>query len=130
MKAVLSVVQGPPESLVLRDVPKPAPSTSEIVLAVEVTALNFMDTLIIRDRYQIKPARPFSPGAECAGTVAEMGSGVTGLRVGDRVCAFVVYGGAQQYVAVGANSAIRIPEGVSMAQAASTWRHMEPPYIP
>ena len=64
MRALLSTEVGGPETLVVRDVAEPVPGPGEVVLAVEAAGLNFMDTLIIRDRYQVKPARPFSPSGE------------------------------------------------------------------
>ena len=59
----------------------------QIVIDVKACAVNFPDTLIIEDKYQFKPARPFAPGGEVAGLVAELGEGVTGFKVGDRVIA-------------------------------------------
>lgn len=119
MQAALSVAAGPPETIEIREIEEPAAAAGEVVVAVEAVALNFMDTLIIRDRYQVKPARPFSPGAECAGKVIAIGPGVAGVRIGDRVCACVGYGAARQRIAIEASAAIPIPTGVSFEQAAA-----------
>ena len=70
-----------PNELHLRLTEDPQPGPGEVVVAVKAAALNFFDTLIIQGRYQTKPAFPFSPSAECAGTIAAIGEGVTGWRI-------------------------------------------------
>lgn len=119
MRAALSITPGSPETLTISEVPEPVAGPDEVIIGVEATALNFMDTLIIRDRYQVKPARPFAPGAECAGRIVAVGAAVSGFKVGDHVCAYVGYGGAQERVAVKAQSVIPVPDGVSSEQAAA-----------
>ncbi len=119
MRAALSVVSGPPDQLEVREIDPPVAQPDEVVVAVEAAALNFMDTLVIRDRYQVKPSRPFSPGAECAGWVIAVGSAVVDFEVGDRVCAFVGYGAAREQLAVKESSLIRVPDNVSLDQAAA-----------
>lgn len=119
VRAALSIVAGSVDSLEIHDIDAPVAEPDEVVIAVEATALNFMDTLIIRDRYQVKPPRPFSPGGECAGRIIEVGSAVGGFQVGDRVCAYVGYGAARERVAVKESSLVRVPDGVSLDQAAA-----------
>src|SRR3954469_2739935 len=85
MKAVLSREPGGPETLVLADAPEPTAGPGEVLLEVRACGVNFPDSLIIADKYQFRPKRPFAPGGEVAGVVAALGEGVTGLRVGDRV---------------------------------------------
>ncbi|WP_075217260.1 NADPH:quinone oxidoreductase family protein [Mongoliimonas terrestris] len=118
MRAVLSIAPGGPDTLVVRDLPDPVPGAGAVAIAVEAAALNFMDTLIIEDRYQVKPERPFSPSAECAGTIAAIGPGVEGFAIGDRVCAYTGHGAARETVLAPADSLIPIPAGVSAEQAA------------
>ncbi|MDX3808725.1 NADPH:quinone oxidoreductase family protein [Bosea thiooxidans] len=118
MKALLCEHHGPAEELAIRDLPEPVPGPGEVVVAVTAAALNFFDTLIIQNRYQTKPALPFSPSAECAGTVAAIGEGVTGWHIGERVAAWLGYGAAREKVAVPAEALIRIPERLSDTQAA------------
>ena len=118
MKALLCETHGPAETLVIRDIPEPQPGPGEIAIAVRAAALNFFDTLIIENRYQTKPGLPFSPSAECAGTVVALGEGVSGWRIGERVAAWLGYGAARERVVVPAESAIPIPDGLSDAQAA------------
>ncbi|MCO5092183.1 NADPH:quinone oxidoreductase family protein [Bosea sp. (in: a-proteobacteria)] len=119
MRAALSIVAGPVDSLEIRDIEAPMAGPGEVVIQVEATALNFMDTLIINDRYQVKPPRPFSPGGECAGHIVGVGAAVTDFRVGDRVCAYVGYGAARERVVVGQAGLIRVPDQVSLDQAAA-----------
>ena len=118
MKALLCESHGPAATLVIRDIPEPQPGPGEIAIAVRAAALNFFDTLIIENRYQTKPELPFSPSAECAGTVVALGEGVSGRRVGERVAAWLGYGAARERVVVPAESAIPVPDGLSDAQAA------------
>jgi len=118
MKALLCESHGPAEGLVIRDLAAPQPGRGEIAIAVKAAALNFFDTLIIENRYQTKPDLPFSPSAECAGTVAALGEGVTGWRIGERVAAWLGYGAARERVVIPADNAVRVPDGLSDAQAA------------
>jgi NADPH2:quinone reductase len=119
VRAALSIVPGSADSLEIRDIEEPTPGPDEVVIDVAATALNFSDTLIIRDRYQVKPPRPFSPGGECAGRILHVGAAVNDFRVGDLVCAYVGYGGARERLAIKASSLVRVPDGVSPQQAAA-----------
>src|SRR5574341_952655 len=92
MKAVLCRQFGPPESLVVEDLPSPRPGPGEVVVAVKAASVNFPDVLIIQNKYQVKPSLPFSPGSELAGVVKEVGEGVRNAKPGDRVIAFASYG--------------------------------------
>lgn len=118
MKALLCDHYGPAEELAIRELPDPEPGPGEVVIAVKAAALNFFDTLIIQGRYQTKPAFPFSPSAECAGTIVAIGEGVIGWQVGERVAAWLGYGAAREKVAVSADQIIRIPDRLDDAQAA------------
>lgn len=118
MRAVLCKRLDGPEALVIEDVPAPEPGPGEIVVRVRVAALNFFDTLITRGKYQHKPDLPFSPGGEIAGVVSRVGSGVSSLKPGDRVAAYLGWGGAREEVIVPAGAAIPIPDGVSDEVAA------------
>jgi NADPH2:quinone reductase len=119
MKAVLSTRPGPPETLEIADVDEPVAGPGEVVVEVRAAALNFFDTLIIQDRYQERPRRPFAPGGECAGVVAAVGPGVTGFQPGDRVAAHLGFGGLQEKVVVPAAKLAKIPGALSFARAAA-----------
>src|SRR3546814_9671964 len=77
------------------------------------------DLLIIEDRYQIRPPRPFSPGIEVAGIVDEVGEGVDAALVGQRAVAFVPYGGIAEYVVADVHLTAPIAAGLDDAFAAS-----------
>ena len=119
MKAVLSKVVGGPETLVVEDIDPPSPGPGEVVIDVAACAINFPDTLIIRDLYQFKPPRPFSPGGEVSGTIAALGEGVSGWRVGDRVIAGVGSGGLREQVAIAAARLFRVPDGIDPVRASA-----------
>jgi NADPH2:quinone reductase len=118
MRAVLCKAFGPPESLVLEDVADPVAGDGQVVIDVKACAINFPDLLIIQNLYQFKPPLPFSPGAEVAGVVSEVGPGAEGVAVGDRVFASVGWGGLAEKVAVQAGAVVTIPDGVDFAHAA------------
>jgi NADPH:quinone reductase len=119
MKALLSTAPGGPETLQLTDLPEPTPEPGEVTVAVHACGVNFPDSLIIRDLYQFKPARPFAPGAEFAGTIKAVGEGVTHLQPGQRVVAFVIFGGMAEVVTVNAERCVPIPEGMPFDDAAA-----------
>jgi len=119
MKALLSTAPGGPETLVLSDVPDPTPGVGQLLIRVRACAINYPDVLIIEDKYQFKPARPFAPGGEIAGEVAALGEGVSGWAVGDRVIAMLGHGGLQEMVLVDATAALRLPEARSFAEGAA-----------
>jgi NADPH2:quinone reductase len=119
MRAVLCKDFGPPESLVVEEVADPVAGAGMVVVDVEACAVNYPDVLIIQDLYQFKPGLPFSPGAEVAGVVSELGDGVTGLAVGDRVIASPGWGGLAEKVAVPAAATIPIPDGFDAVVASA-----------
>lgn len=119
MKALLSTAVGGPETLIIGDLPSPVAGPGEIVIDVAACAINFPDTLIIEDRYQFKPPRPFAPGGEVAGTVASVGDGVTHLTVGDRVIAGCGNGGLAEQVLARAANAYRLPDSIDLAEGSA-----------
>lgn len=119
MKAVLSKHVGPPDSLVLEDVASPKPGKGQLVLTMKSAAVNFPDVLIIEDKYQFKPERPFSPGGEVAGVVKEVGEGVTNVKVGDRILASAGWGCFAEEVLLEANRAIPIPDAMDFPTASA-----------
>lgn len=119
MRAILSNAPGGPETLVLEEVLDPTPGKGEVVIEVKAVGINYPDTLIIEDRYQFKPSRPFSPGGELAGVVEAVGEGVKGVFKGDRVIAVPGWGGLVERIAVPAASVIKIPDGMDFETAAA-----------
>src|SRR4051812_9284514 len=109
MKALLSHRPGGPETLSLEDTPDPEARTGELLVRVRACSMNFPDVLIIEDKYQLKPQRPFAPGGEIAGEVAAVGDRVAGWTPGDRVIAALGFGGLAEQVLVPADRAIALP---------------------
>ncbi|MCP9222256.1 NADPH:quinone oxidoreductase family protein [Erythrobacter sp. LQ02-29] len=119
MKAVLTKDVGGPETLVVEDIDAPSPGSGQVVVDVAACAINFPDTLMIRDLYQFKPERPYSPGGEIAGTISAVGEGVDGWQVGDRVLAGIGSGGLRERVAVDAGKLFHVPEGIELVDASA-----------
>ena len=123
MKALRVHELGEPEQvMVLEDGPEPDLRPGDVRLRVHAAALNFPDVLMCRGEYQVKPPVPFTPGAEVAGVVAEVGAGVSGLAVGDRVLAIPNFGPggfAESTTANAAGGVFPIPESMSFAAASA-----------
>lgn len=119
MRAVLCKEWGPPESLVVEDVPAPEPAEGQVRIAVHACSVNFPDTLIIENKYQFKPDRPFSPGSDIAGVVTAVGPGVTGFAKGDKVMGMISWGGFAEEAVCDAGRLAPLPEGVDLDVAAA-----------
>jgi NADPH:quinone reductase len=119
MKAVLCKQYGPPESLVIEELPSPKAGAGEVVVSVKAASVNFPDVLIIQNKYQFKPPLPFSPGSELAGVVKEVGAGVSHWRPGDRVIAFTTYGAFAQEVKTDAARLLPLPERMDFVTGAA-----------
>jgi len=119
MKALLSRAPGGPDTLELAELPDPAAGAGQVVVRVRACAINYPDVLIIEDRYQFKPPRPFAPGGEIAGEILSVGGGVTGWAPGDRVIAMLGHGGLSEQVVADAAKLYRLPAGRSFAEGAS-----------
>ena len=119
MKAIRSHAVGGPETLSLDEIDTPTPGKGEVLVAVKACAINYPDTLIIRDMYQFKPERPFAPGAEISGTVSAVGDGVGDIAVGQRVLGFPGWGGLAEQVALKRETVTPIPDGMPMTDAAA-----------
>ena len=112
MKAALCKSLDGPEGIAIEELADPVAGPGEVVIGVRAAALNFFDTLITRGKYQTKPELPFSPAGEIAGAVERVGSGVRNLAAGQRVAAYVGYGGAREKVVIPASSCVPIPTRV------------------
>ena len=119
MRALLSEAPGGPGTLALREVPDPVPAAGELLVRVRACAMNFPDVLIIEDKYQLRPPRPFAPGGEFAGEVISVGEGVTGWSQGDRLIAATGFGGLAEQVVIPAKSAIRLPDERSFEEGSA-----------
>lgn len=119
MKTLRSHAVGGPETLTVDEIDTPTPGKGEVLVDVRACAINFPDTLIIRDLYQFKPERPFAPGGEISGVIEAIGENVSGWNVGDRVLAGVGHGGLSEKMTVPAMKMFPVPDGVPFEKAAS-----------
>jgi NADPH2:quinone reductase len=119
MKALISDTPGGPGTLRLGELPDPVAGPGQLLVRVRACAVNYPDVLIIEDKYQFKPPRPFAPGGEIAGQVAALGEGVAGWAVGDRVIAVTGWNGMAELAAVPAATAVRLPPERSFTEGAA-----------
>jgi NADPH2:quinone reductase len=118
MQALLCTHYCTPDELEVAELPDPVAGKGEAVVRIHAAALNFFDTLIIANKYQTKPALPFSPAAEFAGVVESVGESVTSVKAGDRVLACSGYGAAREKIAIASEKLIKIPDGLDFEHAA------------
>jgi putative PIG3 family NAD(P)H quinone oxidoreductase len=119
MKAITIPTPGGPDALVLTDVPDPQPKADEVLVDVAAAGVNRAD---LQQRIGVYPPPPGAseyPGLEVSGTVAAVGSEVTGWSVGDQVCALLAGGGYAEKVAVPAGQLLPVPSGISLVEAAA-----------
>jgi NADPH:quinone reductase len=109
---------GGPQALRLEEVADPVPGAGDVLIKVTAVGLNFFDTLLLRNKYQVTPPLPFSPGAEVAGTIEGLGNDVTEFEIGQRVVAFIGGNGCREKIVTKAKNVIPIPDGVSEEVAA------------
>jgi NADPH:quinone reductase len=117
MKAIQLQQIGGPEVLQLAELPIPEPGPGQVLIRVEATGVNFVEIYFRKGVY--KTSLPFVPGSEAAGTVEELGPGVTGFEAGDSVASVSVLGSYAEYALVAAASLVKVPEGLTMEQAAA-----------
>jgi NADPH2:quinone reductase len=119
MRALFSTRPGGPETLEICEAPEPLPGPGEVAIAVYASGVNFPDSLVIEDRYQLRPPRPFAPGSELAGVVQAIGEGVTRLRVGQRVLCSLPFGAMAETVVAPAIRCSVIPDSMPFDEAAA-----------
>lgn len=120
MKALLSHEPGGPETLSVAEVVTPTCRDDDVLIRVHSCAINYPDALLIEDKYQFRPQRPFAPGVEVAGIVEKTGDNVTRWRKGDRVVAFAATGGGlAEFLAVPAARVFPLPDEFSMEQGSA-----------
>jgi NADPH2:quinone reductase len=110
---------GPPEVVRIEDVPSPALEPGHVRVRVRAASVNFPDVLIVADHYQLSVPPPFVPGSELAGEVIEVGEGVGGVAVGDRVLGTVMVGAFAEEAVLPIGSVTAVPGGVDDAHAAA-----------
>jgi NADPH:quinone reductase-like Zn-dependent oxidoreductase len=119
VKALLSHAPGGPETLSVDELPDPVAGPGQLLVRVRSAAINYPDVLIIEDKYQFKPPRPFAPGGEIAGEVEAVGEGVDGWAVGDRLIAVPGWGGLTEKIVIDAKAAFRLPANRSFTDGAA-----------
>lgn len=119
MKAILCKSWGLPDTLVVEELPDVIPAAGQVAIRVEAAGVNFPDVLIIQNKYQFKPELPFTPGSELAGVITAVGDGVTNVKTGDKVLAFVSQGAFAQQIAVPAKLVMPMPPGLDFDTAAA-----------
>ena len=119
MRGLLSKAPGGPDTLVVEELPDPVAGPGQVVVAVKACSINYPDVLIIEDKYQFKPPRPFAPGSEISGVIDSVGEGVADFRPGDRVLCTTGSGGLVEKIAVPAATLYPLPAGRSFAEGAS-----------
>ena len=117
MKAIQIYATGGPEVLKLAELPIPQPGPGQVLIRVEATGVNFIEVYFRKGVY--KASLPLTPGSEAAGTVEELGPGVVGFKAGDAVASTGVLGSYAEYALVPAAQLVKIPEGLTMEQAAA-----------
>ncbi|WP_193072300.1 NADPH:quinone oxidoreductase family protein [Brevibacterium sp. FME37] len=118
MKAVQLNATDGPSSLALADVDAPTAEPGTILIDVAYAGVTFPELLQSRGQYQMQPPLPYTMGSEVAGTIREMGEGVTGFSVGDRVLGVAGTGAYAEVMAVPAASVLPLPESVSLQSGA------------
>lgn len=119
MRALLSKAPGGPETLEIGELPDPTPGAGEVVVAVKACAINYPDVLVIEDKYQFKPPRPFAPGGEVSGVVEAVGEGVTRWKTGDRVMGNTGMGGLVERLVMKADNIYAVPDERSFEEGAA-----------
>ena len=119
MKAILVEEFGEPDVLQYVDVERPSPGEREALIEVRSAGVNYADTMRRRNQYVVPQDLPFIPGAEVAGTVAEVGDRVEGVAAGDRVVTLLGMGGYAQYAVAPERGLIPLPEGLDFDHAAA-----------
>ena len=99
--------------------PVPSPGAGEVLIKVAAAGVNRPDIMQRLGAYPPPPGAPSIPGLEVAGTVVALGEGVTGRRIGERVCALVAGGGYAQYCVAPAGQCLPLPDALTMVEAAA-----------
>lgn len=119
MRALVSTRPGGPDTLAIVELPAPPVGRKQVQISVRACGINYPDTLIIEDRYQFKPTRPFSPGGEVAGVVTIVGQDVTSVKVGDHVIGTSLWGGLAEKFVCDEHRCVPIPNSMAFDDAAA-----------
>src|SRR3974390_3004505 len=117
MKAIQIRATGGPEVLELAELPIPVPGPGQVLIRIEAIGVNFVEIYFRKGTY--KETLPLIPGSEAAGTIEELGSGVSGFKPGDLVASVGVLGSYAEYALVPASQLVKVPDGLTPEQAAA-----------
>jgi NADPH2:quinone reductase len=122
MKAIQVYQFGGPEVLVVHEVPTPKPGPGEVLVRVRAAGVNPYDTYMRNGAYPVKPALPYTPGSDAAGTIEAAGERVSKVKPGDRVyTATTLTGAYAEYALARENQVYPLPEKISFPQGAGLW---------
>jgi len=119
MRAIVVREFGGPEVMKLEDVPPPSVGPGQILIRIRAIGVNPVDTYIRSGMYARKPNLPYTPHADIAGIVESVGSGVTTVKPGDRVYAYMVDGGGAELARADEWQVQRLPDRASFQQGAA-----------
>jgi NADPH:quinone reductase-like Zn-dependent oxidoreductase len=119
VRAAYVVEHGPPERVVVQELPDPVPGPGEVLVDIAYAAVNFPDVLVVNNEYQVQVSAPFVPGSEFAGVIGAVGDGAEGVAVGDHVYGGSFVGAYAEKIAVNAASVTVIPASVDLRDAAA-----------
>jgi NADPH2:quinone reductase len=119
VRAARCETYGPPERVVVEDVPDLRPRDGGVVVEVHAASVNYPDVLIVADEYQVSIPTPFTPGSEFAGEVVAVADDVDDVRMGDRVCGSTFIGAFAEQIGLPAAALTAVPPSVTYAEAAS-----------
>jgi len=129
MKSFVCKELGPLENISWTEIPEPLIEAGKVRVRIHFSSIGFMDTLMIRGLYQLKPPLPYIPGACGAGEVIEVGSGVSEIKVGDRVSFLNYYGAFAEQIITDEASIVVLPDAMSYEQAATYRLSYNPAYL-
>lgn len=129
MKSFVCKEFGPLENISWTEIPEPPIEAGKVRVRIHFSSIGFMDTLMIRGLYQLKPPLPYIPGACGAGEVIEVGSGVSEIKVGDRVSFLNYYGAFAEQIITDEASIVVLPDAMSYEQAATYRLSYNPAYL-
>lgn len=122
MKAIQVYQFGGPEVLAVHEVPTPKPGPGEVLVRIRAAGVNPYDTYMRNGAYPVKPALPYTPGSDAAGTIETVGEGVAKVKPGNRVyTATTLTGAYAEYALARENQVYPLPEKISFSQGAGLW---------
>ena len=105
------------KNLTIENCPRPEMGPRQVRIKVQAAGVSFATSLVVAGKYQRKPPLPFIPGTECSGYVIDIGSDVTDLQIGDRVCAVLDWGGQAEEAVAHSSNVFKIPDRLPFNEA-------------